>query len=138
MTALLPLCELFADVAAARFPGFLVFSNADANREWTGTPTVEFVETDATSETFLDGRFQQTRKLTCACRAQTQAEAVALAASLRSKIADFCVELERDKKIASWTLDDLGTLPDERGFVVGETFYGFVDFTVLTPISDYV
>ena len=124
MTTLLPLCELF--------------SNADANREWTGTPTVEFVETDATTETFLDGRFQQTRKLTCACRAQTQAEAVALATSLRRAIADFCVELEQDEKIASWTLDDFGTLPDERGFVVGETFYGFVDFAVLTPVSDYV
>lgn len=134
----LSLCELFAEAAAARFPDFLVYSNADANREWTAVPTVEFVETDATTETFLDGRCQRTRKLTCACRAQTSADAVALAASLRRRIADFCVELKQDGKIAFWALDDLGTLPDERGFVVGETFYGFVDFTILEPISDYV
>ena len=138
MTTPLPLCELFAATVRARFPEFLVFSNADANREWTGTPTVEFVEVDATTETFLDGRSQQTRRFTCACRAATQTDAVALAATLRQKVADFCVELKQDGKIAFWTLDDFGTLPDERGFVVGETFYGFVDFTILDPISDYV
>lgn len=134
----LPLCELFAETVRARFPDLLIYSNADANREWTGTPTVEFVEVDATTETFLDGRSQQTRRFTCACRASSQDEATALAAIARQTLAAFCVELDQDGKIAAWTFDDFGTLPDERGFVVGETFYGFVDFTVLDPISDYV
>ena len=138
MTPPLPLCELFAATGRSRFPGFLIYSNADANREWTGTPTVEFVETDATTETFLDGCTQQTRRFTGACRASTQDEATALAAAARRAIGNFCVELYQNQKIASWTFDDFGTLPDERGFVVGETFYGFVDFTVLNPICDYV
>lgn len=133
-----PLCELFAEVAASRFPRCAVYSTADANREWTGTPTIEFVETNATTETFLDARSRSTRALTCVCRDKTRADATALASAARRSIADYCDALKRDARIAGWALDDFGALPDERGFVVGETFYGFVDFAILENISDYV
>lgn len=133
-----PLCELFAEVVAARFPQCAVYSNADANREWTGTPTIEFVETNATTETFLDSRSRQTRVLTCVCRDKTRGDATALASAARRAIANCCDALKRDERIAGWALDDFGALPDERGFVVGETFYGFVDFAILENISDYV
>lgn len=123
--------EILAEYLRPRVPAFLVFSNVDPAREWNGTPTIEFMETDAETKKYISGQTQRAVNVSMAVRAETEETASEIGRSLKADVGDALDWLAERQEIQTWTFEEEGTTPDARGVASGESFYWYLDIRIL-------
>lgn len=125
------LTELLAENMRIRFPGALIYSNVDPTREWNGTPTVEFIETDRVTQNYISSAFRTRIAAAMAIRAETEEEAAEYGEFLKIALFETLDEIKNRGDFESWAFVGSGTTPDARGVATGESFYWYLDFHVL-------
>lgn len=126
------LTERLAAYLEEYFPDVPVYSEIDPNREWNGSAMIEIGEPDDPEFlTFLDGTMQTTRTLYATVRAATQGEAATAADTLETNLKTALESEETQGNIYTWAVDAKDVTPDARGVVSGESFYGYIEFTVI-------
>lgn len=125
-------CEYFAERARSEFSDLTVYSNVDPTREWNGATTLEFNEPDEpTTRTFLAGSALVSRNVYMIVRAATTSDLD----ELTTRLYDFAIEqaaaLQASGTVHSWSIENSGSTPDSRGIVEGESFYGYVEITLV-------
>lgn len=124
----------YPEILAARFkklfPKTAVYSNVDPAREWQGTTTIEFTETDATRERYISGASRRVVSLSAAIRAENQREAANVGVALKTLLICTLSDWSGGGYIRSYSIEDEGTTPDARGVVLGESFYWYIDFKI--------
>lgn len=113
---------LFLDIGAR------VYSNIDPAREYAGDPIVEVQEAAPNFTDYISGRCEITRSFIVACRAPTAALALQMSTAARGVLYNVLKIWEDDGAISCAVYDELAVEPDERGLVVGESFYSYVRF----------
>ena len=121
--------QFFAEYFQSYF-GVSVYGNVDPNRNWEGKPTIEFSQGEQTTTTLINGGEIVDLPIVCACRAATADAARSMAISAKLKLFELLNDMAENGDIYSFSFNNLGTTADSRGFVEGESFYGFVEFMV--------
>lgn len=112
------------------YPNSSIFSTVDPTREWTGALMIEIGEPDeAETITFINADTQTTHKVVATARANTKEEARTVTQTLRRIIAEALNSLHDE--IYTWNFEGAGTVPDVRGVVSGESFYGYLELTII-------
>lgn len=125
-------CEFFAS-RARRIAGkeIEVYSNIEPNRDFEGIPTIEFAETETETRTFISGKTQRERKCSVMCRASEQTKADAIRDGLYEWLETKLAFLKETSEIYGYAIEEAGTLGDVRGINTGESFYGYIEFTII-------
>lgn len=125
-------CEYFADAARTAFSGLEIYSNVDPSREWNGTATLEFNEPDEPkTRTLISGAAIAERTIYAIVRAASLDDLETWTASLLDFCVASCETLQSQGSVYSWAIDGSGTTADVRGIVEGESFYGYVELTLI-------
>ncbi|MBR0226137.1 MAG: hypothetical protein IJL92_08785 [Thermoguttaceae bacterium] len=123
--------ESLAEIFRRRLPGLAIYSNVDPAREWNGTQSVEFIETDSALEYYISGAYRRYVNVAVAIRAESQDEASTTGQGLKEILTEVLDEIKDNGVIESWTYGDEGTTPDARGVASGESFYWYQDFQIV-------
>lgn len=115
--------------------GVEVYSNLDPSREWTGTPMIELSTRDIAQRNFLSGDYQTTHALSALMRCESETVAAATISELVAVVDKSLTSLRQRDQIDGYTLEQSGVTPDARGVVSGESFYGYVDFTITEKVK---
>lgn len=122
-----------ADYCRERLPPELieVYSDYNPSREWDGLPSLEFSVRDVKQTNFITGGYVREIALSALTRGldERQAETTIIWA-LNMAIKQALNEWQNNNTIQGWTLKEIATSPDARGLATGESFYGYVDFTI--------
>ena len=125
----------YTEILAAKFrdrlPGWEVYSAVDPSREWNGTPTVEFIETDSTTENYISGASRKRVALAVAVRAEAREAAEAIGDGIKIALAETLDEIKNSGVFENWAFVGSGTTPDARGVATGESFYWYLDFHIV-------
>lgn len=113
------------------FPSASIYDNIDPTREFTGALMVEIGETsEPETQTFLSGETVTTRRIYAAIRATTVEESAEASDVIREKIANALDDAPAGY-IFAWSEESAGTSPDIRGIVCGESFYSFIEYSII-------
>lgn len=127
-------CEILAGQIRYWSHGVAVYSNLDPSREWAGAPMIELSTREISQQNFLSGDYQTTHALSALMRCESESVASATVDELVTIIDKSLEALRSRGQIAGFTLEQSGVTPDARGVVSGESFYGYVDFTLTEKI----
>lgn len=121
--------KYIADFLRALFPTAQIYDNIDPTREYTGALMIEIGESDEPeTTTFINADFITTRRLYATIRAASVEEATNARAIIRPVIAQI---LDEADELSAWHFEGEGTSPDIRGIVSGESFYSFIELTII-------
>lgn len=107
-----------------------VYSTVDPDREYLGETTIEFNEPeDPTTTTFLSGASRTSHSMVVCVRVSEPTRARAAVEQIRP-ILENALDSLVPKDAESWSLDEIEIAPDKLGLVEGDSFYGYIRFTI--------
>lgn len=108
-----------------------VYSNIDPTRNWNGETIVEIGEPDeATFVPFISGDYLIKHTIVATCRAQTRDVAGRNMQGVKSLLVNLNELLLKNNEIEAWSIENEGATPDIRGIVAGDSFYGYLEFSI--------
>lgn len=108
-----------------------VYSDANPTRVWTGEKTIEFGRRGSTTTPYISGDSSTSTQLSLFTRCKKEVDAEAAASRVYYDVVVVALDaLVQSGQINGFTIEKIGTFADERGATIGETFSGFVDFTI--------
>ncbi len=115
-----------------------VYSDHNPYREWVGTPTLEFSVRDVNQINFISGGYKREIAMSALTRGENERQSETLTLwVLNTALRNALNELKSDNRIEGWTIEEIATSPDARGLATGESFYGYVDFTIYEKPTDF-
>ena len=115
-----------------------VYDNADPTRVWSGRNTIEFARRGVEITPYLSGDYSRRTELSIFTRAGAEQAADEAAQAVFKRVVETTLDaLVKAETISGYTVDRSGVFADERGTSIGESFSGFVDFTIFEEIINY-
>lgn len=115
-----------------------VYDNVDPARVWDGEPTIEFARRGVETTPYLSGDYSEATQLSLFTRAETETKADEAARAVFARVVTVALDaLLKTDKISGYRIDRQGVFADERGASIGESFSGFVDFTIFEEVVNY-
>lgn len=115
-----------------------VYDNADPTRVWSGRKTIEFARRGIETTPYLSGDYSERTLLAIFTRTDSEDAAYEAAQAIFKRVVETALDaLISSERISGYTIDRAGVFADERGTSVGESFSGFVDFTIYEEIANY-
>lgn len=127
-------CEWLAEKIRPLVDPYPVYSYCNPLREYNGETLIEFNENDYSVKTLLSGDEILTHKMVASCRTPTFEYSEIMARNLRALINGILKE-ETALGLEWFAFDETGVTADARGIVEGESFHGYVEFTVTERVN---
>lgn len=126
-------CEWLREQTAARAPqsASRIFSNIDPLRNFGGVWSLEYTERNTDTIYYISGATRAQRRLSAAFRASTDLQAGALADDFIPTLLQILAQGKLEGRFNSYFIEQKEIGADARGLTVGESFYAFIDFTIV-------